>query len=238
MNWQGEIPSEDDWSRDVDRNFFLNFLKTRPYMPRQRLSQQPTINTFCDALFDQAVDKGDGWLYYGMKFHSVKKVALEGRLKDGWRLGFHASRMQCAHSVLCNGLKEGPDKKQSCPGVYHLDRLMRGSVYHRYQLFADGTAYCVVWYLLVDPEKTLRIPGKNSKKKKSGSTATRSLERKHEKDQWVTEESGVMILGCYVRGYTMSQIRGFCRNNNQARAKEIGSFVTQWQPRNELMLDN
>ena len=115
--------------------------------------------------------------------------------------------------------------KKNCPGVYHLDRLMRGASYHRYQLFEDGTAYCVVWYILADPEKTLRIP-EDSKKK-----PTKSLERKKDGDQWVTRESGVTILGCYTRGYTMSQIKEFCKNAERAPA--IGALVTQWQPQLE-----
>ena len=103
------------------------------------------------------MDKGDGWLYYGMKLGSVQKVTVERLLKAGWLRAFHASRMQGVHNIVCNGLKNGPDSKQNCKGVYHFDRLERGSSYHRYQLFADGTAYCVVWHLLADPDQTLRI---------------------------------------------------------------------------------
>ena len=224
MNWEGEIPSEDLCSAEVDQNFLLNFLKTRPYMLPQCANSQPT--RCCDTLFVQAVDKGDGWQYYGMKFHSVQKTIPERRLKAGWLRAFHASRMPCVHSIVCNGLKEGPDMKQNCPGVYHFDRLMRGNSYHRYQLFDDGTAYCVVWYILVDPEKTLRIPEQSKKK------PTKSLERKKDGDQWVTQESGVMILGCYTRGYTMSQIKEFC-NNPERAGDAVECLVTQWQPQLE-----
>ena len=102
---------------------------------------------------------------------------------------------------------------------------MRGAWYHRYQLFEDGTAYCVVWYILADPEKTLRIPEDNKKK------PTKSLERNTDGDQWVTQESGVTILGCCTRGYTMSEIKKFCKNPE--RAPKIGALVTQWQPQLE-----
>ena len=108
-----------------------------------------------------------------------------------------------------------------------MDELMRGTYYHRYQLFDDGTAHCVVWYILVDPGKTLRIPEGNKKK------PTKSLERTKQKYQWVTEESGVIILGCYTRGYTMSQTKEFCNNPLRASAQDIGALVTQWQPRLE-----
>ena len=85
MEWRGEIPSEDKCSAEVDRDFLLKFLKSRPYR-----------NKRCDALFDTVVDKGEGWLYYGMKLHSVKKALVEKHLLAGWLLGFHASRMECA----------------------------------------------------------------------------------------------------------------------------------------------
>ena len=211
MVWQGEIPSEDKCSAKVNKNFLRKFLRSRPYQ-----------NKRCDELFDPVEDKGEGWLYYGMKLHSVKKGLLEKRLQAGWLLGFHGSRMECVHSIVCNGLKDGHQMKQKCRGVYHLDRLMRGSFYHRYQLFDDGTAYCIVWYILVDPEKTFRIPETGQK--------TRSLEKKKDGDQWVTEESGVIILGSYIRGYTMSQIRQFCKNPAQSG---ISTLVSQWQPKLE-----
>ena len=116
--------------------------------------------------------------------------------------------------------------KKTCPGVYHFDMLMRGAWYHRYQLFEDGTAYCVVWYILADPEKTLRIPEESKKK------PTKSLERKKDGDQWVTQESGVMILGCYTRGYTMSQIKEYW-NNPERAGDAVECLVTQWQPQLE-----
>lgn len=227
MIWEGEIPSEDLCSAQVDGNFLMNFLKSRPYMPpkRQRQRQpekQTAYNTFCDALFTPVVDKEDGWLYYGLNLHSVTKAFVETRLLAGWLKGFHASRMACVHSIVCNGLRDATQRKQNCPGVYHYDRLMRGGFYHRYQLFDDGTAYCIVWYILADPEKTFRIPEDGPK--------TRSLEKKNDADQWATEESGVMILGAYIRGYTMSQIKSFCQNATQ---RPISTLVSQWQPKLE-----
>ena len=172
---------------------------------------------------EQVQDALEGWLYYGMKLHILKKALVEKHLLAGWLLGFHASRMECVHSIVCNGLKDGQAMKQNIRGVYHLDKLMRGSFYHRYQLFDDGTAYCIVWHILADPEKTFRIPEKGK--------PTRSLEKTKDGDQWATEESGVMILGVYMRGYHMSQIKQFCKNPAQSG---IQTLVSQWQPELEL----
>ena len=106
-----------------------------------------------------------------------------------------------------------------------MDHLMAGSFYHRYQLFNTGTAYCIVWHILIDPAQTLRVDGKTSK-------VTTGLDRCHEGDQWVTRKEGVMQLGVYSRGFTMDQIEDFCKHAKNRPL--MGSVQTQWNPENEV----
>ena len=78
---------------------------------------------------------------------SVTEALIRMRREAGWTEGYHASYWACAHSVSCEGLKEGHDNKQDEPGVYHFDKLKRGEPYHRYQLFRDGVAKVIVWLI-------------------------------------------------------------------------------------------
>ena len=98
--------------------------------------------------------------------------------------------------------------------MYHIKTLDRGESYHRYQLFRDGTSWCIVWVILVDPSKTIVIPGP-----------------KKEDKQWATREEGVFILGAYTRGYTRLQVEAFVKGEPGDRPGM--TLLSQWQPRYE-----
>ena len=72
-------------------------------------------------------------------------------------------------------------------GVYDFENMQRGTFYHRYQLFADGTAWCIVWVILADPSRTV----------------------KPDKEQRATLQEGVEIIGAYTRGFTYAQLEAF-----------------------------
>ena len=132
MYWAGEYPDANECSRAVDKNFFLEFLKTRPCK----------AGGFCNTLFNPAEDKGHGWQFHSKKLDTVENETVNNRRAAGWEEGYHASYWACVHDVVCNGLKEGPVQKQEVPGVYHFQTLQRTTWYHRYQLLCDGTAWC------------------------------------------------------------------------------------------------
>jgi len=58
LDWEGEIPSDELCSAEVDQDFLLNFLKTRQYLPLQCASALPS--RCCDTLLVEATDQGDG----------------------------------------------------------------------------------------------------------------------------------------------------------------------------------
>ena len=90
--------------------------------------------------------------------------------------------------------------------MYHFLHLKRGVFYHRYQLFADGTAWCIVWHILADPMKT-----KSAKD-----------------EQWATLQEGVEILGAYTRGFTYEQLEAFMQQPGHTRPSL--TLTSQWQP--------
>ena len=90
--------------------------------------------------------------------------------------------------------------------MYHFLHLKRGVFYHRYQLFADGTAWCIVWHILADPIKT----------------------RSAKDEQWATLQEGVEILGAYTRGFTYEQLEAFMQQPGHTRPSL--TLTSQWQP--------
>ena len=89
----------------------------------------------------------------------------------------------CVYNTLVNGLRNGINTQRGKAGVYWFAAIDRGCYYHRYQLFPDGTAWCVVWLILADPSMT--------------SSAGVG--------QQATLQEGVIIIGAYTRGFHFLQ---------------------------------
>ena len=145
-------------------------------------------------------------MYHGRKFRAVFAGAIERKART-WKKGFHASSFACVHNTLCNGLENGIDKKEDMEGVYHFENLQRGQFYQRYQLFADGTAWCIVWHIIADPSMTQR--------EKKG-------------PQRATLQEGVEIIGAYTRGFLYEQLKAFMDQPGHTRPSL--TLTSQWQP--------
>ena len=79
-----------------------------------------------------------------------------------------------------------------------------GALYHRYQLFADGTAWCIIWCILADPSRT-EYAGDQ---------------------QYATLQEGVQITGAYTRGFTYKQLEAFM----DSERRPYLTLISQWQP--------
>ena len=183
---------------------FRSFLRSRTSFdrdgrPGELLSEQ----------FAPPERKSEGWVYHARKFHLFRRASMAIKART-WKPGYHASRFTCVHSILCNGLKNAVREKthnyHKVPGVYHFNTLGRGCNYHYYQLFEDGTAWCIVWHILTDPKKT----------------------RSAGDQQLATLQEGVEILGAYTRGFTYEQLEEFMKLPGDKRPSL--TFLSQWQP--------
>ena len=96
--------------------------------------------------------------------------------------------------------------------MYWFAAIDRGCYYHRYQLFPDGTAWCVVWLILADPSMT------------SSAGA----------GQQATLQEGVIIIGAYTRGFTFAQIEAFMSLHAYERPYLV--LTSQCQPEFEHSL--
>ena len=199
LHWEGNFPSPEDCASELDLDFFRTFLSSRKNRKGVPLSE----------MFLPPEQKDEGWIYHARKFHSVKEVLI-GEKAQSWQHGYHSSRFVCIHNILCVGLKNAVKMKtkkgKNVPGVYHFQTLPRGVYYHRYQLFADGTAWCIVWHILADPSKT-QFAGE---------------------EQWATLQEGVEIIGAYTRGYTYEAWKAFMEQPPDERP--YMTLVSQWQP--------
>ena len=202
----GQFPPPDDCAPEPDPDFFHKFLSSRKNQKGKPLSE----------MFGPPEPKDEGWMYHARKFDSVKKELIGDKARN-WQHGYHASRFPCIHNTLCNGLKNAVTMKTKkgkyVPGVYHFQHLPRGLYYHRYQLFADGTAWCIVWHILADPSKTQS-----------------ALD-----EQWATLQEGVEIIGAYTRGYTYEAWKAFMEKPPHERPDM--TLVSQWQPELEHPVD-
>ena len=90
--------------------------------------------------------------------------------------------------------------------------IYRGCYHHRYQLFPDGTAWCVVWLILADP----------------------SMASSAGAGQQATVQEGVIIIGAYTRGFTFAQLEAFM--SLPAYERPSLTLTSQWQPEFEHSL--
>ena len=203
LKWH-EFPPSDECATVLDADFFRCFLQSRTSFHRDGTPGEPLSEQFAPP-----ERKSQGWVYHAKKFHSIRRISMALKAKT-WKPGYHASRFTCAHSILCKGLKNAVRMKSKnghyVPGVYHFDTLGRGCSYHYYQLFADGTAWCIVWHILTDPKK-IRNAGD---------------------EQRATLQEGVEILGAYTRGFTYAQLEGFMKE--PADTRPCLTFLSQWKP--------
>ena len=203
LKWY-EFPPPDECATMLDTDFFRSFLRSRTSFDRDGRPGEPLSEQFAPP-----ERKSEGWVYHARKFHFLRRASMAIKART-WKPGYHASRFTCVHSILCNGLKNAVRMKTNnghyVPGVYHFDTLGRGCSYHYYQLFEDGTAWCIVWHILTDPKKT----------------------RSAGDQQLATLQEGVEILGAYTRGFTYAQLEGFMKK--PADTRPCLTFLSRWKP--------
>ena len=202
MQCEGWFPSEDKCASELDPDFLRKFLSSRTSLNRK---DHDFYGKPLSEMFTDPEQRAEGWVYHARKFCPIQQSAIEEKSKT-WQTGFHATRFACVYNILCVGLQTGIDKKKNM--VYHFESLKRGCYYHRYQLFADGTAWCIVWHILADPSVTHSCGSK--------------------RPQRATSQEGVEIIGAYTRGFTYEQLEAFMKLPGHTRPSF--SLTSQWQP--------
>ena len=181
LEWEGHIPDEGARADQVDRNFLIQFLASRPI--------PGTTKTFAKSLLQPPTEHSqDGftWFRYEIAWQPREIIRKKKLLREGWRRAFHGTQWQFLYSILCNGVKGGASPgRRSRVGVFSHATLWRASAYQVWTFMPDGVAWTVCCEVLIDPAKSIGCGNQ----------------------QTCSNEEGVFLIAFWISGITFAEMK-------------------------------